>query len=381
MFLLSGYTIVSVLPRLNYCFVLSISFNIYQTFQSFHQFRQAQEQRAENLDDLKSMFKNNAFDDGVYVLVIGESTTRDRMHAYGYERENTPWLSAMVQSPSTLLFSNAYSNHTHTVPALEYALTGLNQYQHISTQKAFSLPEIANAAGFETYWLSNQKQFPSSVIPIATIASATKHQTWLNYLGDKRESSGYYDEKLVDFIPWQNIPSKVLIFVHLMGCHLAYNERYPSEFSFFKGADQDQNEYDNAVLYNDYVLGKLYDKVKNLPNFQAFIYFSDHGEELKNKARHDASKFTFTMTHIPLVMIFSDEFMRQRPEIFKTLQRHTTSYFTNDLVYNFILGILGIQGLPNQNESLDIASAQYRMTKDDLLTLHGQKRIADEQTY
>lgn len=62
-------------------------------------------------------------DKGIYILVIGESETRDHMHAYGYSRETTPWLDSMVSKSGTILFQHAYSNHTHTVPALTYALS------------------------------------------------------------------------------------------------------------------------------------------------------------------------------------------------------------------------------------------------------------------
>lgn len=50
------------------------------------------------------------------------------MHAYGYQRETTPWLDQALKKPENLLFTRAYSNHTHTVPVLTYALTERNQY-------------------------------------------------------------------------------------------------------------------------------------------------------------------------------------------------------------------------------------------------------------
>lgn len=60
---------------------------------------------------------------GVYVLVIGESETRDHMQVYGYKRETTPWLTQEKNNGQALFFTNAYSNHTHTVPVLTYALS------------------------------------------------------------------------------------------------------------------------------------------------------------------------------------------------------------------------------------------------------------------
>ena len=32
---------------------------------------------------------------GIYVLIIGESESRDHMHLYGYDRDNTPWMDSM----------------------------------------------------------------------------------------------------------------------------------------------------------------------------------------------------------------------------------------------------------------------------------------------
>ena len=65
------------------------------------------------------------------------------MGAYGYDRDTTPWMSEETQKPEAILFQNAYSNHTHTVPVLTYALSEKNQYNNVPLEKAYSLMEIA----------------------------------------------------------------------------------------------------------------------------------------------------------------------------------------------------------------------------------------------
>lgn len=60
------------------------------------------------------------------------------------------------QAPSVL---KAYSNYVTTVPVLTYALTDKNQYNSVSMAQAYSLIEVAAAAGFDTYWISNQERY------------------------------------------------------------------------------------------------------------------------------------------------------------------------------------------------------------------------------
>ena len=362
---------------MTFCFVFSLPLGVFKSLEAFEEYEQTQEVRSARLADLKKLLTENN-EKGVYVVVIGESTDRDHMHAFGYARKNTPWLDQMAKNPLTILYPHAYSNHTLTVQSLQYALTAQNQYQNIPLHESYSLTEVARAAGYETYWISNQKQFMRSDIPIATIAAATNHQVWINAHADEKTVTTYYDEKLAEYIPTNSSVDKALFMIHLMGCHSVYNERYSSDFDVFQGHAGDEDAYDNAILHNDYVLEKIYEKAQNLPHFMAFIYFSDHGEELRNKARHDPSKFTFNMTHIPLVMIFSEEFKAKHPDIFKELAVHKNSYVTSDLLYNALLSILGIRGLPYQDSGLDITSKQYRMNKDNLLTLYGEKGLVHD---
>lgn len=48
-------------------------------------------------------------DSGLFVVVIGESHTRDRMSAYDYERDTTPWLRSQRENSRFTFFENAYS--------------------------------------------------------------------------------------------------------------------------------------------------------------------------------------------------------------------------------------------------------------------------------
>ena len=113
-----------------------------------------------------------------------------------------------------------------------------------------------------------------------------------------------------------------------MGNHGSYADRYPAAWKHYSGKSTSIDAYDDAARYNDYVLQTLYDKLKDNPHFKGFVYFSDHGEDVEKNYGHEASKFTATMSHIPLFMILSPSFQTERPRTVQSLQNHRESYWT-----------------------------------------------------
>lgn len=374
--LLLAYLSVFSLPRLQLNCAVTTAANMKATLKGFAEYQASLGERKARLQELQKILHSSS--DGVYMLVLGESTTRDHMHAYGYVRPTTPWLDKELSNPQALIFQNAYSNHVHTIPSLLYILTQQNQYNDIKLKDAYSVIEIAKAAGYQTYWLSNQKKYSVSDTPLTTIAqSADKAQYINDYTGNKSVST-YTDEKLAEFLPDLSHSSKALVIVHLMGCHSLYTDRYTEEFAVFSGSAEKVDTYDNCILHNDYVLEQLYGNISRAPNFMGWFYLSDHGEEPDLNLAHESSKFTFQMSHIPLVMIFSEKFKQQKPDVYKALQEHKNSAWSSDLMFNAMLDILGISGL-NEKAADSIASPDYNHSKDDLLTLHGQMPISKDK--
>lgn len=285
----------------------------------------------------------------------------------------------MKGRPELLLFSNAYSNHTHTVPVLAYALSQKNQYNNVPLTDAYSLVETARAAGFHTYWISNQRKLGGYDTPIAEIASTAEHQVWKNNRSGTADlQAPFYDQVLVDALPDIQPEENALIVIHVMGCHGDYRDRYPREFNQFTGQRRSVNTYDNAVLYSDWVLEHLYERVSRMPGFQAMVFFSDHGDDPDRNVGHEASKFTWTMAHIPLGILVSREFREHRADMYRTLRQHEDRFWTNDLLYNLMLDVMTIQGMPGEEPELDLASSQYKGERENLRTLHGKKKLSEE---
>lgn len=317
--------------------------------------------------------KNNE-NAGVFVLVIGESQNRDNMHAYGYYRENTPWLSSIKDSNNVLFFNKAYSCHTHTVPVLSYVLTSKNQYNNNSLAKSTSLLEMAEAAGYETVWISNQVKYSAWDTPISVIANEANQQYWYNDNRGETTTTNFYDEKLLEAFQNLKLKDKMLIVVHLMGNHSAYENRYPKEFNKY-GNDNNLNKYDNSILYNDYVVKNIFENSCKLPNFQGLVYVADHADAVQQGLSHDASQYVPSMTHIPMYMYFSNQYIDSHKEIFNNLKKAENKIFTNDLVYNYMLSILGVYDEKSYEGNNDLTNVNYNSTESRFRTLHGKKTI------
>lgn len=374
--LLLAYLSIFSLPRLQLNCAVTTAANMKATLKGFAEYQASLGERKARLQELQKILHSSS--DGVYMLVLGESTTRDHMHAYGYVRPTTPWLDKELSNPQALIFQNAYSNHVHTIPSLLYILTQQNQYNDIKLKDAYSVIEIAKAAGYQTYWLSNQKKYSVSDTPLTTIAQSADKAHYINDYTGNKSVSVYTDEKLAEFLPDLSHSSKALVIVHLMGCHSLYTDRYTEKFAVFSGSAEKVDTYDNCILHNDYVLEQLYGNISRAPNFMGWFYLSDHGEEPDLNLAHESSKFTFQMSHIPLVMIFSEKFKQQKPDVYKALQEHKNSAWSSDLMFNAMLDILGISGLSEKAED-SIASPEYSHSKNNLLTLHGQMPISKDK--
>lgn len=311
---------------------------------------------------------------GIYVLVIGESHNRDYMSAYGYTKENTPWLSQMKNKENCILFTRGCSCHTQTIPALSCALTAKNQYNGAQLSEAVSVLEAAEAAGYETAWLSNQVKYGMWDTPVSVIASSAKQQVWLNECTGNTSFTSVYDGELVSALGKIKIKNKMLIVVHLMGSHIDYDRRCPKEYAKF-GTETDEAAYCNSVLYTDAVLKGIYEKVSSLPDFKAMLYFSDHASVPKQKLDHDSARFVSSMTHIPMFVCFSRKYAAAQPEKVAQLRRAADSCFTNDLIFNLQLALMGIEIPLLYEKENDLASKAYNADPDRFRTSYGERKI------
>ena len=101
-------------------------------------------------------------------------------------------------------------------------------------------------------------------------------------------------------------------------------------------------------------------------------------EEIDMGYGHESSKFTWQMAHIPLFIAYSDSFEEDAPEIFAVLRDNRNRPWTNDLLYDLLVHVMGMTNAPSYQSEYDLSSPSYSMSADGLRTLHGHKAIRDD---
>lgn len=299
------------------------------------------------VDNLKDNYKDEA---STLILVLGESTNRNRMGVYGYTRDTTPNLDKLKDD--LILFDNVYSPRPYTIEVLQQALSFADEKNPNLYLNKPNLINIMKQAGYSTYWITNQQTQTKRNTMLTTFSKMCDNQIYLN--NNQKQNSYSYDEVVLE--PFKNVLAdtkvkKKFIVVHLLGTHNKYEYRYPKDFAVFDNYRIDDNrlsekekryynDYDNAVFYNDYVVSKIIEDAKNSKDSTALLYLSDHGEEVfdnKNvkKLGRNEDAPTLSMYSIPFI-IYQNSVFKEKIKDFKSLKKYTNrEYSSSDLIYTF----------------------------------------------
>lgn len=308
---------------------------------------------------------------GTVILVIGESATRDRMKSFNesYAAADTPWESKMKKTNDFIFFNHAYSNFPLTAESLMMYLTSRNQYTASKADNEITILDIAKKLGYKTYWLSNQGMFGGSDATTSVIGSRADKKSWTPdpIVGP--------DEQLLTLLQKIDGTQKNFVIVHIRGSHYEYDKRYPEAFG-----EQYPNmtSYEKSIAYTDKVLQDIYEYGRDKMNLQAMLYCSDHGEDMKYG--HSPELNDFNMVRIPFWVYLSKDYQSALPERYTALRKHSSDFFTNDLIYDVLCGLLGGESDSFYQSRLDISSLDYAINKDNALTLHGKRHISEDPT-
>ncbi|WP_336129199.1 sulfatase-like hydrolase/transferase [Mesoflavibacter sp. CH_XMU1422-2] len=323
---------------------------IYNSILSYTEYKEFKKnlksELAKPLSPFVSVQEINNKDKETYVVIIGESTSNWHMQLYGYKRETNPLLSEIKEE--LLIFKNVITSNTHTIIALDKILT-FSDYQFPNKKNNTSIVQLANAAGYSTYWITNQRPVGLHE-SVSTIIGQAANKFIPLSLGNSNEVS--LDEKILPELKkvLNNKEEKKLIFIHLMGTHGLYEYRYPNSFNQFTNRPKhikinttDKaikliNEYDNAVSYNDYIVRSIIDQIKALEDKSFVVYFSDHGDELYDTidfVGHNEYLATKPMYEIPFIVWISDKYKKEYKDSFEFKTYLKRKYILEDFIQSF----------------------------------------------
>lgn len=287
----------------------------------------------------------------LFVLVIGESTNRNHMGLYGYYRKTTPNLAKL--SSNLYIFKDVIAPHSHTVPVFKKMLTFKNNE---SSKEWYEYPRLIgcfNDAGYKTYWISNQELYGVLGNLVSALASQAKVRIFNEYRKSKEKGKKYDGELLKylnNILSNDNYNNKFII-IHLMGNHSAYSERYPQDFQKFDYTTVDDGKryflnkhkkkiisyYDNAVLYNDYVISEIIKRVKKENMNSYVLYVSDHGEEVYDNryfCGHTEKVGNRHMIEVPFILWLSDKYIANNQDKVAIIEKSSNNpYMLDDLIH------------------------------------------------
>lgn len=291
------------------------------------------------------------------VFILGESTNRNHMHLYGYYLPNTPNLDALRDKGEICVFSDVISPHSTTVAVLSELFTFCDYESDKPWYEYNNLIDIMNAAGYKTFWLSNQE---SSGIwgNVAQIYANHSSMHRFTRLRDSTEDQGILDEELFPVLEEarrESSPDRNFYVLHLMGGHGLYYNRYPYSFHKFTADDIRLQvserfrtivaEYDNALYYNDYIVSEIINRFRDEETL--VIYVPDHGEAVYDEggsiAGHIEENPNRHMIEIPVIFWASPKFREKYPEKWAAITEAADRPYRTDVMIHTILELADIR--------------------------------------
>lgn len=315
------------------------------------------------------------------------------MSVYGYHRTTTPEIDSIAND--LIVFNDVISSHAQTNASLRVALTQSTAEQGQEYRKALSIIDIANHAGFKTWWISNQQPVRATLASIAAQANETQFIS-NDYQGvEVNRYDGFmlpYIEKAI-----ADTAKHKAIFIHMMGSHAQYSNRYPKEFEYFSdnnvnAYDDDLssskinaiNEYDNSVRYTDYVINQAYKLIQQDPaHIKGLTLLSDHGEEVFDSINikgHSPDNVSADMLEVPMVSWLSEGYKKSREATVSAMLSNRDRSFRLDNFYHFAANLMGIRSV-YISEKNSLTSSLFQAPTERLVYKKSYERELKQSQY
>jgi heptose-I-phosphate ethanolaminephosphotransferase len=345
---------------------------------SYFEYRELYKEAAKDYKARKiEIDESNQIKNQVFVLIIGESCNRHHMSLYGAPRHTNPNLEKRLD---IMLFNNVVAPFSNTINSIQLMLSEASICSPY-TPTSIDLIDVFHSAGFTTYWISNQSPIGIWDNTITFLAKKCDKVDFVNTTSNssfEATLASSYDYRLIK--PFKKAladsGSRKFIVVHLMGSHSAYNKRYPHQFNKFKGKGRKEGtiaEYDNSVLYNDYIINSFIEIMsgysgKNL--YMSAIYLSDHGENVYDeleKAGHDYSnRLPKSNVDIPFMVWLSPKFINSNNEKYTTIKNNYSKPYVSDDLFHSVLDLTGLK-TKYLNEKRSIFNEKFESTRKRIL--------------
>ncbi|HHY8726796.1 TPA: sulfatase-like hydrolase/transferase [Escherichia coli] len=345
-------------------YILASRFATYTPFFNLNYFALAakEHQRLLSIANTVPYFQLSVRDTGIdtYVLIVGESVRVDNMSLYGYTRSTTPQVEA--QRKQIKLFNQAISGAPYTALSVPLSLTADSVLSHDIHNYPDNIINMANQAGFQTFWLSSQSAFRQNGTAVTSIAMRAMETVYVRG----------FDELLLPHLSQalqQNTQQKKLIVLHLNGSHEPACSAYPQSSAVFQPQDDQDACYDNSIHYTDSLLGQVFELLKD--RRASVMYFADHGLERdptkKNVYFHGGREASQQAYHVPMFIWYS-------PVLGDGVERTTENNIFSTAYNNYLINAWMGVTKPEQPQTLEEVIVHY---KGDSLVVDANHDVFD----
>ena len=230
---------------------------------------------------------------------------------------------------------------------------------------------ILKNANYHTFWLSNQSPW-GLWGSIGKLYSERCNEKFFVESREHISKNSEFDFAIfpaLDEFLLRNHKKNFLV-IQILGTHATYSERYPADFAKFMITDEDKTteeakkitaEYDNAVLYNDFIINEIIRRFED--KNAVIIYISDHGEEVFENGHEFAGHSmeengNRSMIEIPAIIWLSQEFRQTYPEKVSKIAAAVNKPYRTDFSIHALLDFMDIR-TTSFDQQKSIFSADY----------------------
>lgn len=218
---------------------------------------------------------------------------------------------------------------------------------------------------------------------VTVMANSSDHVEFVNLASNSSFEATYttsYDGKLLK--PFAKVlddpAARKFIVLHLLGNHSSYKKRYPKAFDEYRGTSRKSEhiaEYDNSILYTDYVVDSLLTilEQKSSPSQNTLataIFTSDHGENVydeQDKVGHDyVGILPKSNVEVPFILWQSGFYKEQFNEKFSGQDSLGNRPFVSDDLFHSIMDLNEIAS-PYLDLSKSIFSNDFKADRQRIL--------------
>lgn len=295
------------------------------------------------------------------IFIIGESLNPNHTPFYGYRFNTMPNMMKENERGNVVVFDDAVTASNATSNVMDFIFSTSPSREGKDRWHYPIFPMIFKNAGYKVNYMDNQQTQTLGIVGVdyQFFNSEKVVDASLDYRNP--QISGYDMDFVIEQL--KNIPDygdhPVLDIYHINGQHSPAVRRYPAscrfpvfDYSYRSDLNDAQKEvvrqYDMAVMYNDEVIARIIECVKDTDTILLFL--SDHGEEIYDyRDQYGRTNETPTsgiaknIYHVPMFVYTTPQYRARHPEKYQEIVAASAKPLYTPDISQMLFHIAGIR--------------------------------------